>query len=118
MIMTPGSLPGFTIKETIYDSPKTMVFRGIRNCDNLPVVLKVPSAEYPTQNEILRYNNEFKVLSSLHLDGVIELYSLEKYQNSFAIIEEDINGVSLAKILREGSIELIDFLKMAQDRME
>ena len=113
MIMTPGSLPGFTIKETIYDSPKTMVFRGIRNCDNLPVVLKVPSAEYPTQNEILRYNNEFKVLSSLHLDGVIELYSLEKYQNSFAIIEEDINGVSLAKILREGSIELIDFLKMA-----
>ena len=37
------SLAGFQVGELLYQGPNSQVFRARRECDGLPVVIKVPS---------------------------------------------------------------------------
>ncbi|MBF0276109.1 MAG: hypothetical protein HQK84_12835, partial [Nitrospinae bacterium] len=86
---------GYEIKEKLYESQRTIVFRAIRKEDYRPVILKVLKHERPTPEEITRFKLEFELTLSLQVEGVINVYSLEKQGNSLAIVMEDIDGEPL-----------------------
>lgn len=50
------TIPGYTITETIHESLKTIVYRGYREENQQPVILKIPKAEFPPP----RRNNSFQ----------------------------------------------------------
>jgi serine/threonine protein kinase len=74
---------------------KTLVYRGIREKDEKPVVIKMMRNEYPTLNEIAQFRNQYNITKNLNLPGIIKTYSLENYYNSYALIMEDFGGISL-----------------------
>ncbi|HAJ63911.1 MAG TPA: hypothetical protein DCP31_35625, partial [Cyanobacteria bacterium UBA8543] len=88
-VTTMNALLGYRILAEIYESPNSLVYRGIREKDNQAVILKFLREEYPTPEEIIRYKQEYKITHNLNLEGVVKAYSLEKYQNSLVIIFED-----------------------------
>ncbi|SMF17223.1 AAA family ATPase [Pseudobacteriovorax antillogorgiicola] len=104
---------GFELKEKIYSSNRTKVYRAIRESDQLPVILKVPVSETPTLQEYSHYQNEIKMLSHLDLKGVIKIISLEVYKKTFAIVEKDIGGESLEGILGDKPLDVSRFLMVA-----
>ncbi|MEH2339410.1 trifunctional serine/threonine-protein kinase/ATP-binding protein/sensor histidine kinase [Nostoc sp.] len=89
------ALIGYQIHELIYSGSKTLVHRGIRESDKMPVVIKLLRREYPTFYEIVRFCNQYTIAKNLDIDGIIKTYSLENYQNSYALIMEDFGGISL-----------------------
>jgi serine/threonine protein kinase len=101
-------LSKFQIYEQIYSSRNTTVYRGIRLKDNLPVILKALSREFPSENELARFTKEFKITSKLDGEGSIKAYSLEKSGNSLLMVNEDIGGEALSYIL---SIQRLDLAR-------
>src|SRR5215831_175077 len=55
-------IAGYQLIERIYASAATIVSRGVRESDGLPVILKYPTSEHPSLAEIARYRHEHDVL--------------------------------------------------------
>ncbi len=106
-------LPGYQIIEEIYESSISRVYRGYREQDNQPVILKLLNQEYPAPEAIARYKLEYEITRSLNIEGVIKAYSLEKYRNSLAIVLEDFGGKSLKMLSNRQKLNLSDFLTLA-----
>ncbi|MEH2223744.1 trifunctional serine/threonine-protein kinase/ATP-binding protein/sensor histidine kinase [Nostoc sp.] len=90
-----AALTGYQIHGLIYSGSKTLVHRGIRESDKKPVVIKLLRREYPTFYELVRFRNQYTIAKNLDIDGIIKTYSLENYQNSYALVMEDLGGISL-----------------------
>jgi predicted ATPase/serine phosphatase RsbU (regulator of sigma subunit)/tRNA A-37 threonylcarbamoyl transferase component Bud32 len=106
-------LPHYEILSQIYESANSLVYRGIRKKDNQPVILKMLKEEYPTPQELTRYQQEYELTNHLNLDGVIKGYAIEKYHNTPIIILEDFGGKSLKQLIANQSLTLTLFLPIA-----
>ncbi|MEG4530705.1 hypothetical protein [Microcoleus sp. D2_18a_D3] len=42
------SIPGVTVVKLLYESANSLVYRAIREADNLPIILKLLKESYPT----------------------------------------------------------------------
>ncbi|HEY9596374.1 MAG TPA: serine/threonine-protein kinase, partial [Cyanophyceae cyanobacterium] len=112
------SLPQVAVTAKIYESANSVVYRGIREGDHTPVILKVLKEDYPTPAELTRYKQEYEITRSLNLDGVVKAYSLQDYQRSLVMLLEDFGGESLAKWMQTSPqaycpVPLAQFLRLA-----
>ncbi|TGN21047.1 protein kinase domain-containing protein [Leptospira idonii] len=104
-------MAGFSSVEEIHSGKKSLVYRA--NQSGTPVIIKILNREYPDISEINRFKHEFEILQSLNQPGIIRTIALEKYNNSMAIIFEDMGGEPVSEIFREkngyGLPEFLDF---------
>lgn len=107
------TIPGYQIFTKIYESTNSLVYRGCREQDNQPVILKVLKEDYPTPSKLARYKQEYQITRNLNLERAIKAYSLEKYQNTLAIALEDFGGQSLDRLLKERDLTIGEFLEIA-----
>ncbi|MBE8986195.1 ATP-binding sensor histidine kinase [Nostoc sp. LEGE 12450] len=113
------SFPGYHITEQIYSGSKTLVYRGIREQDQKPVVLKLMRNEYPTFAEIAQFRNQYIITKNLDIPGILKTYSLESYRNSYILVMEDFGGISLQdwrienKENKENYLSLNEFFNIA-----
>jgi len=63
-----------------------LVYRALRTEDKQAVILKVLKEDYPTPEELTRYQQEYEITKSLNLNSVVKTYGIEKYQNTLVII--------------------------------
>ena len=106
-------IPGFEIQEQLNETEYTLVFRGIRLADNLPVIIKVLKNQYPSVEELAYYKGKYEMNLSLKIDGVTKVFGFESYLNTWMILEEDFGGDSLDKILSERKLDIPQILKLA-----
>ena len=83
------TIPGYQINEHLYESTHSIIYRGRRETDNQPIILKVLQSEYPTPEELARFRREYEMTRSLDIDGVINVYALEAYKNSLVMVVEE-----------------------------
>ncbi|BAY59668.1 serine/threonine protein kinase with two-component sensor domain (plasmid) [Leptolyngbya boryana NIES-2135] len=106
-------LPGYEIVEKIYESSKTMVYRGVRSNDQKPVVIKALKNQYPTPREIAVFRKQYSLANHLGILGIVRPYSLENYENQWALVLEDFGAISLRDYCKTHSLSLKDFLSIA-----
>ncbi len=110
------TLPGYSIASKLYEGRKTVVYRGVRDTDGLPIIVKVLRNEYPTQRDLARAQHEYRIVRRLEeagVSGIIRAYALEPYLNGFATILEDIDGVTLKDLVTYGRMSSEQFLRIA-----
>ncbi|MFB8793577.1 MAG: serine/threonine-protein kinase [Microcoleus sp.] len=91
------TIPGYRIIEQIYNGSKTQVYRGISESNNTSVVIKLLKSEYPTFSELVQFRNQYSITKNLDLTGIVKPIALLNYRNAFALVMEDVGGVSLAE---------------------
>ncbi|GAB1537753.1 hypothetical protein NUACC21_04070 [Scytonema sp. NUACC21] len=89
------ALAGVTIQSKIYESSASLVYRGIGMLDERSLVVKMLKHSNPSVQELIRYRQEYEIIHSLNVEGVIKAYSLQEYQRTLVIILEDFGGESL-----------------------
>ncbi|WP_235526640.1 ATP-binding protein [Nostoc piscinale] len=111
------AVSGYQFSEVLYDGLRTLVYRGYREIDHKPVVIKLLKNPYPSFNELVQFRNQYTIAKNLHKPGIIETYSLEPYQNGYAIVMEDMGGIALKDYLtarkRQSPEFLQEFLEIA-----
>jgi serine/threonine protein kinase len=95
MVSTVISIAGYHVTEEIYDGSRTVVYRGYRESDFLAVVIKLLKNPYPCFNELLSFRNQYMIAKNLNSELIVQTYSLEPYQNGYALVMEDFGGISL-----------------------
>jgi serine/threonine protein kinase len=108
-----SAVTGYQITTKIYESDNSLVYRAVRDRDNLPIILKILKQDYPTPAELTRYKQEYEITRSLNLEGVIKVYDLQRYQNSLVMLLEDFGGESLKLWIAERQLRLEEFLTLA-----
>ncbi|WP_341530570.1 PAS domain S-box protein [Nostoc sp. UHCC 0302] len=96
------TIPGYQFLTPIYESANSLVYRGIRESGNQPVILKVLKEDYPTPSELTRYKQEYEITRNLNIDGVVKAYGLEPIERTLAIILEDFGATSLNLLKKTG----------------
>jgi len=106
-------IDGYQTLTQLYESANSEVYRAIRETDSQRVILKFLKQDYPTPAELTRYKQEYELTRTLNQEGVVKVYGLEKYQNTFVIFFEDFGGESLKKLRENHQLNLGDFLSIA-----
>ncbi|MEG4274279.1 MULTISPECIES: protein kinase domain-containing protein [unclassified Microcoleus] len=106
-------LNGYRIVQELHSGVKSLVYRGYREADQQPVIVKLLKSEYPTLEEVTRLRNEYKIAQPLDSSSITKVYSLENYRNSFALILEDFGGSSLDQLLTNQTFPLTEVLRIA-----
>lgn len=106
------NLPGYQILACIYESANSLVYRGCRQEDNQPVIVKVLKQEYPTAEQVQRYQQEYEMIRQLNLEGVVRAYDLQQYENQWVMILEDFGGESLRVLMASQEFTLSEFLSL------
>jgi predicted ATPase/signal transduction histidine kinase/CheY-like chemotaxis protein len=98
------NLINYTITEKVYENLQTIVYRGYRNHDNCPVVIKslVP---YPDVNKVAQLHHEYELMKDLNLAGVTKAYELQPCNNTWVLVMENIDGDSLTNILAQAQTD-------------
>jgi serine/threonine protein kinase len=107
------SLPDITIFSQIYESANSLVYQGIFNTNQQPVILKLLKEDYPTPAELYRYQQEYEITDNLNLEQTIKAYELRKYQNTLLMLLEDFGGQSLKILLKDDHFSVLEFLNLA-----
>jgi len=94
-------IDGYQILSSIYESINSVVYRGIRQQDNQPIILKMLKKDYPTVQELTRYKQEYEITRNLNTERVVKAYNLEAYQRTLVIILEDFGGSSLKQLIND-----------------
>ena len=104
------SIVGYQVSELLYEGNNSIVYRGQRQHDNLPVILKMLKQDYPSPEALNRYRQEYDITRSLENSGVIKVYNLQRHENTLVIILEDFGGEAL-KVA--GKVSISTFLPLA-----
>lgn len=105
--------PGFTVITQIHESANSLVYRGLRQFDQQPIILKLLKEDYPTPSQLIHYRQEYETLRTLNLEGVVKVYDLQNYQNTLVMLLEDFGGESLKIWLSQKPFFLSEFLPIA-----
>ncbi|MBL9102248.1 MAG: AAA family ATPase [Myxococcales bacterium] len=103
----------YTLNVKIHEGQNSLIFRAIRDHDQVPVVIKFLKGEYPSPRAFAQLRREYTTLHDLNLPGVIRVYSLENYGNGLALVMEDGGGVPLSDILHGQPLRLRRALEIA-----
>ena len=93
------TLPGYHITEQIYESYRTLVYRGCRLSDQKPVIIKVLKHEYPTFADFVKFRNQYTLTRDLNLPGIIPPIALKPLGNTYGLIMEDKHCISLSRLI-------------------
>ncbi|WP_017305215.1 trifunctional serine/threonine-protein kinase/ATP-binding protein/sensor histidine kinase [Spirulina subsalsa] len=112
--MQHKTLTHYTITSELSIGTKNLIYRGHRNKDQVPVIVKVPKAEYPSLREIAKLKHEYEIMQGLTLNHVVQPLGLEKYNHGLALILEDFGGQSLYDVIaQQGPLSVEVFLSIA-----
>ncbi|HIK51969.1 MAG TPA: AAA family ATPase [Oscillatoriales cyanobacterium M59_W2019_021] len=91
------AIPGYKVRELVYEGSKTIVYRGQRESDGQPVILKLLKKELPSLKELALFRHQYALLQPHDLPGIVKPCSLENYQNGYLLVMEDDGSISLQK---------------------
>src|SRR4028118_1618046 len=99
MVSIKNLFLGYHINEQIYAGTRTLVYRGLRSENGQPVAIKVLRNDFPCFNELVHFRNQYVIAKNLEIPGSVKAYSLETYENHYALVMEDFGGISLSSYL-------------------
>ncbi|MDJ0677411.1 MAG: AAA family ATPase [Calothrix sp. MO_167.B42] len=107
------NLSGYQFTEKLHESNNSIVYRGYRRTDDLPVVLKMLNQTYPSPKKIAWFKREYEITQNINLPKVIDVYGLENIENYWVIVLEDFGGESLNQIIVQKKFTIAEFLYLA-----
>ena len=111
--LTMTSPSDYKFGELIHESANSMVYRGLKGTDGQTLILKILKDAYPSPDKIAEFKNEYDIVRSLDLRGVVKAYDLEKNQQRWLMVLEDFGGLSLLQLDLAGKLTISNFLALA-----
>ncbi|APR81149.1 High-affnity carbon uptake protein Hat/HatR [Minicystis rosea] len=108
-------IAGYVLADRIHLGQRAVVYRGRREQDGLPVVVKILHDEYPSAAAVARFEREFAIGRSLEGQGVVPFLAFEPVQRTFAIVMEDTGARALRGLLDTRRLSLDEALALGAD---
>jgi len=107
------TIPGYQIKKQIYKCEIYAVYRGFREENDQPVILKMLRAENPSAAVLEQYQHEFNALRSMDGEGIVRALDLITDPKKNVLIYEDIGAESLDNLMEKMTFSMTERLAIA-----
>ena len=107
------SIKDYTLREMIAEGKHTMIFRAEKKSDQQQVVIKLLKTESIIPKNVEQLTHEFDMLTKLHSPHVVKAYELLPIQNSLLLVMEDSQAQTLATLIEEDDLDLLNSLEIA-----
>ncbi len=107
------TLPGYQVTAEIHRGAKTTVYRGLREADGCPVILKTLSADYPSAQALACLQHEYALTKDWQEHGQPRSYALLKHGTRLVLVLQDIGGVAINRVLATQTLSVGRFLTLA-----
>jgi serine/threonine protein kinase len=103
------------ILEQLHDSARSLVYRARSVADGAALIVKVPNQEFPSFRDIAQFKREYAIALRCRHPGVVRPIGLHLNAGRWTMIQEDIGGEALDKLLRAcaGGLALDEFFDIA-----
>lgn len=88
-------IPGYTLHSNVYEGHTVSVWRGLRDSDDLPIVIKIVQGKPPLLQGIHRLKQEYDIARSLPVSGIVHPLDLLEFDGGCALVLEETAGISL-----------------------
>jgi PAS domain S-box-containing protein len=110
-------MPGITIEpanlKIIHTGTKSTLYLQETSSIGFPIVLKVLNDEFPSSQQIRRFNNEYDCSQEIgEIPGVRRVFEKRKYLKKNALVMEYVPGITITEQLAE-PMALEEFLQIA-----
>lgn len=106
-------IPGYRVTEFLSTHSNMGFYRGFRNSDNLPVIIKKPHEGSRHKELLWRLKHEYRILQSLDSNAVETAVELIDHNREPALITEDFGGVPLSLLCKMKELSLEEILTIA-----
>ncbi|MUG91475.1 AAA family ATPase [Scytonema sp. UIC 10036] len=106
-------ISGYTLVEQLYLGFRTAVYRGVQRSQQCSVVIKTLRHDYPSFSELVQFRNQYAIAKNLDIPGIVQPISLEPYANGYALVMEDIGGISLRHYIHTSPLSVEQFWPIA-----
>lgn len=106
------SISRYAAFELLHEGSDTLLYRGVRQDDGLPVVLKILRRDHESPRALGRLRHEYEVGKRLPAKVIVKPYALEALDDQVALVLEDFGGRSLDRLL-DGPMPLDRFFPLA-----
>ncbi|MBD2616162.1 AAA family ATPase [Nostoc punctiforme FACHB-252] len=107
------NISNYTLVERLYLGSRTAVYRGVQKSQQFPVVIKTLRHDYPSFSELVQFRNQYAIAKNLNIPGIVQPISLEPYANGYALVMEDIGGISLRHYIQASPLKVEQFWPIA-----
>jgi len=111
--VTMLQLPGYEIKEKIFQGARYVLYRAVRSVDSAQVLVKTYTSDYPVPGDMARLQHEYDTTRELEVEGVLKPLALEKHCARIALIYEDNGRRPLKTVLAARKIDTETFLRFS-----
>ncbi|MBN1365669.1 MAG: diguanylate cyclase [Syntrophaceae bacterium] len=104
----------YILREQIHETRSSVIYRGNKENESRSFVIKLLKTMYPTPSEIAQFKQEYELIKSLDMEGVVKTFEIVNYDKRFALVLEDFNGVSIKSLLdKRERFDLKSFLEIS-----
>jgi len=117
------SISSYILTEQLYDGEHTAVYRATRCTDtkentlsptaSQAVIIKVLQQEHPSFSDLVQLRNQHSITHHLSIPGIVRSIALEPWQNGYALVMEDFDGVSLKQYAKAQPLAVAACLQIA-----
>ena len=97
----------------IHEGPRSLIYYQTNSQYGQPVVIKVLNADHPTDNQLIRFNNEYELTRDLKINGVRRAIALTRWEDRPALVMAYVPGLNLGQAFVAQKKSLVDFLQVA-----
>ncbi|MFK8185483.1 MAG: AAA family ATPase [Phormidesmis sp.] len=98
---TIAQLEGYRFTEKLYEGSRTIVYRGVCDRTQKPVVIKFLTDEFPSFNELIQFSNQFTIAKDLNDPYIVKPIKLVPCGNASALVMEDFGGYDLKRYFKD-----------------
>ncbi|MCM3782534.1 AAA family ATPase [Neobacillus mesonae] len=99
--------------EQLNEGKYAIVYRASSSVDDQKYILKVPRTEPPIAEEAQKLKQEYEIMSSINIEGVVRPVALLPYYSGYALVLEDNSGISLQQLMKRTHLTLEAKLQIA-----
>jgi serine/threonine protein kinase len=103
----------YILREKIHETRNSIIYRGHKENESQPLIIKLLKTMYPTPSEVARFKQEYELVKKLAIENIIKIFDLVEHDDQYALVEEDFGGISLKEILKTKDLGLKSFLEIS-----
>lgn len=107
------NLVGYESFSPLHIGADTTICRAVRSYDELNVLVKFPNSDLPSPRILSGLKNEFAATQELSGQGIVQTLSLQRTENSLALIHEDRDFILLNNIIEKNKLSLLEKTQLA-----
>jgi tRNA A-37 threonylcarbamoyl transferase component Bud32 len=100
---------GYHLENMIYKGPKSIVYKGKRESDELEVIVKVIQENI---DDAIQFSNEIEILQYLNISGVRKAIDTFISDERIFLVLEYIDGKTLKQIISDQNLSIIECIKI------